>query len=115
MKIGKALEEEVRSKGLADSSLSEFIKMKFEECNQALRERQVVIENELKRLEQENMKKITLDDMHTGFDKTFVAEKKPDVAVEKPAPTTKSLSSETMVETIHSPQDIKFSPEVSLV
>ena len=115
MTIGKNLEAKVRSDGL-DANLTEFLKEEFQQSNKGLQDRQLVIEQELKRLEQEHSKKITADDMHTGFDKTMLSEKKPEHPAyqikEKPSPTEKQSSNETIVETIHSPDTIKFSPEV---
>ena len=118
MDIGKSLEEEVKKSGLDSSSLSELIKSKFADSNQTVVARQKVLREELKRLELENSKKITTDDLHTGFDKTILSEKPKEVAATsaKGSSASKpSSSTETTEETIHTPETLKFSPEVPFI
>lgn len=103
--IMKAAEEHI-TKGSDIEKTGELIGKLFEESFERFKTRQPIIAAELKRIEELMNKKLTMDHLVTGFDKTFV-EKKPKEEQVAPAAdksSGKSTGSKN-VETIHTPKD----------
>lgn len=90
----------------------------FEEAFQRFKDRQPIVLKQIKDLEAEMSKKLTMDHLVTGFDKTFVAKDPAEVvAAAVPAIADKAAGKTTtkVIETIHSPKDMNKEPVVDEV
>jgi hypothetical protein len=99
----------------SDLNIKAVIKEKVEESMQKFRERQSIILAEITRFEDLMNKKLTMDHLQTGFDKTFVAKDAADKVQAKTAAPAADVSSKKRVEeTIFTPgaQKSFFDPDV---
>jgi cell division cycle protein 37 len=99
----------------ADLNLKAVIKEKVEDSLRKFKERQPIIRSEIGRFEDLMNKKLTMDHLQTGFDKTFVAKDAAEKVQSKSAAPAADVSSKKKVEeTIFTPgaQKSFFDPEV---
>jgi cell division cycle protein 37 len=88
------------------ANTSKFVLKLFDESFQKFKYRQSVILKQIKEFETTMSKKLTMDNLVTGFDKTFVA-KDAIESVTSASSAEKSFKPATtkVIETIHSPKD----------
>lgn len=89
----------------------------FEEAVQRFKDRQPIILKQIKDFESDMNKKLTMDHLVTGFDKTFVARDAAEVVAAVPAIPDKAAGKTTtkVIETIHTPKDINKEPVIDEV